>query len=309
MNKINKVTLIGIGAMGSFFAPRLYQTLGDKFRILAGGERKERLESDGVTINGITYQFPIVTPDLTGDAADLILVAVKDTGLESAITDMKNQIGEHTIIISVLNGVESEEKIAKVYGWKHILYSFMRVSIVMKNGVTDYDPEKGLVYFGEKYNETYSERVLAVKELFDSSKVPYKIETDMIYGIWFKFMANIGENMICAALGVPFGAFQVSSHANFLREAAMKEVKEIANKKGIMLGQREFDIQNEVVKGLPYNNKPSTLQDLEAKKKTEVEMFSGTVVKLGKEMGILTPVNEMLYHMIKVLEEKNNGTI
>lgn len=309
MNKIKKVTLIGVGAMGSFFAPRLYQLLGDDFRVLAQGERRIRLEKTGVTINDITYKFPVVTPQEKNNEADLILVAVKDTGLESAIVDMKNQVGKDTIIVSVLNGVESEEKIANIYGWDHMLYSFMRVSIAMKNGVTVFDPNKGFIYFGEKNNTTYSDKVLAVKELFDESKIPYKIEEDMIFGIWFKFMANIGENMTCAALGVPFGAYQVSSHANFLREAAMAEVKEIANKEGIMLGQREFDIQNEVLKNISYGNKPSTLQDLEAKKKTEVDMFSGTVIKLGKKWGIPTPVNEMLYHMIKVLEEKNNNII
>lgn len=309
MDNIKKVTLVGLGAMGAFFAPRLYGMLGENFRILAGGARKDRLDKEGVTINGTNYKFPIVTPDKKGDEADLIMIAVKDTGLDSAIEDIKNQIGEKTIILSVLNGVESEEKVARVYGWRHMLYSYMRVSIAMKDGIAKYDPNVGKIHFGEKSNESYSEKVLSVKELFDQSNIPYEIDLDMIYGIWFKFMANIGENMTCAALGVPFGAFQSSSHANYLREAAMKEVKNIANSKGIMLGQKEFDIQNKVMQNMPYFNKPSTLQDLEGKRKTEIDMFSGTVIRLGKEIGMPTPINEMLFHMIKVLEEKNSGII
>ena len=66
--KIKRIALIGLGAMGVFFAPRLYEAFGDDFYIIAGGERKERLESKGVTINGVNYRFPIVTPEEQGEA-------------------------------------------------------------------------------------------------------------------------------------------------------------------------------------------------------------------------------------------------
>ena len=61
--KINTVALIGLGAMGSFFAPRLHARLGNNFRVIAGGERKKRLETRGVTINGVNYRFKITAPD------------------------------------------------------------------------------------------------------------------------------------------------------------------------------------------------------------------------------------------------------
>ena len=61
------MTLIGLGAMGVFFAPRISEKLGADFRILADGARKERLERKGVTVNTINYRFPIITPDVEGD--------------------------------------------------------------------------------------------------------------------------------------------------------------------------------------------------------------------------------------------------
>ena len=140
--KIEKVTLIGLGAMGVFFAPRISEKLGAGFRILADGARKERLEHRGVTVNQINYRFPIITPDLEGDPADLIIIAVKGYDLPQALKDIKNQVGEHTMILSVLNGVESEKQVAEVYGAEHVLYSYMRISIVMKDGKTEFDPEK-----------------------------------------------------------------------------------------------------------------------------------------------------------------------
>ena len=304
--KMEKVTLIGLGAMGSFFAPRLLEGLKEgNFRVLAEGARKERLETEGVTINGVNYKFPIVEPGESGEPADLVIMAVKEPALDQAIRDIANQVGKHTQILCVMNGIESEERVAAVYGWDHVLYSFMRIFIVMDHGVADFNPDGGFVHFGEKNNAVYSERVEAIREVFDHCRIPYKINTDMIHGMWFKFMCNVGENMTCALLGIPFGAFRTMESANILRRAAMEEVAAIAQKLGIDLGEKEIQKQEGVIMKLPVANKPSTLQDLEHGRKTELEMFSGTVLRLGEKLGVDTPVNRVLYHGIKVLEAKN----
>ncbi len=304
-HKIKKISLIGLGAMGSFFAPRLEKAYGEGFRIIADGERKKRLETEGVTINGVNYRFPVITPQTEGDKEDLILIGVKGYALEQAIQDIRNQVGEHTLILSLLNGVDSEEKLEAVYGEEHVLYAFMRMSIVMKDGKADFDPYWGKIHFGEKINQEYSERVLRVKEVFDCADIPYEIEEDMRKGIWFKYMCNIGENLTCALLGIPFGVYRNNEDANWLRRNAMREVAAIAQRKGIDIGEKEIALQEETVKTIPYENKPSTLQDLEAGKRTEIEMFAGTVIRMGRELGVPTPINEVLYHGIRVLEEKN----
>ena len=311
MKDIKKVTLIGLGAMGVFFAPRISEKLGADFRILADGARKERLERKGVTVNTINYRFPIITPDVEGDPADLVIIAVKGYDLEQAIKDIRNQVGKDTIILSVLNGVESEKQVAAVYGEEHVLYSYMRISIVMKDGKTEFDPHKGSIHFGDLKNdpEHYSENVLAVKNLFDLCGIDYKVDADMLKGIWFKFMCNVAENMTCAMFGVPFGAFQKSDDANYFRHKAMWEVIHVANKLGIDIGQNEIDRQEHTIGRLPYENKPSTLQDLNSAKHTEVDMFAGTVVRLGKELGVETPVCECFLHGIHLIEDRMFGVI
>ncbi|HOO27217.1 MAG TPA: ketopantoate reductase C-terminal domain-containing protein, partial [Lachnospiraceae bacterium] len=213
----------------------------------------------------------------------------------------------NTQILCVLNGVDSEEILIREFGEAHVLYSYMRMSVVMKDGVADFDPYWGKICFGEKQNKIYSERVEKVKEVFEDSDIPCTIEEDMLKGIWFKYMCNIGENMTCALFGIPFGAFRRSADANAVRVSAMREVAAIAQKKGIDIGETEIKLQENTVKTIPYTNKPSTLQDLEAGKKTEIELFAGTVVRMGKELSIPTPINEIFYHGIRVLEEKNEG--
>ena len=306
MYKMKNVALIGLGAMGSFFAPRLNDYLGNKdFYIIADGKRKERLEQEGVLINGKNYKFQIRTPEESKEPADLIIMAIKDTGLNQAIKDIENSIGEQTQILCVMNGVESEEKVAAVYGWDHVLYSYMRISIVMKDGMANFNPNGGHIHFGEAKNIEYSDRVKAIQDCFNNSNIPYKIDEDMIKGLWFKFMCNVGENLTCALLKIPFGAFRNSQHANEIRRAAMREVIAIAQEKGIDIGEEEYKEPEKYLSKIPFNNRPSTLQDLDKGRQTEVDMFAGTVIRMGKELNIPTPINWMLYHGIKVHEEKN----
>ena len=89
----------------------------------------------------------------------------------------------------------------------------------------------------------------------------------------------------------------------------MWEVIAIANKLGVDIGQNEIDRQNHTLGRIPYENKPSTLQDIEAGKHTEVDMFAGTVVRLGKELGVETPICEMFYHGIRLIEARLFGEV
>ncbi len=304
---IESVALIGLGAMGVFFAPPLEKVLGaENFCVIAEGARKQRLTEQGVTINHVQHKFHIVEPK-DGKPVDLVIMAVKYMQLDEAIKDIAAFVGEHTQILCVMNGVDSEERLIHAYGAQHVIYSYMRISIVMKNGVANFNPTAGGVHFGEIDNRELSDRVAAVQALFDRAELTYWIDDNMLRGIWYKFMCNIGENMTCALLGIPFGAFHCSEHANAVRRQAMREVLAIAIKKGIDLSEQDIEAQEATIPKLPFANKPSTLQDLEQQKKTEIDMFAGRVLALGEETGVATPMAFMFYHGIKVLEEKNSG--
>ena len=92
--------------------------------MIAEGERKKRLEEQGITVNGVVHRFRILPPK-EGKRVDLVIMAVKDTSLEQAIQDIRQFVGEDTQILCVMNGVDSEEKLAYEYGWEHVLYSYV----------------------------------------------------------------------------------------------------------------------------------------------------------------------------------------
>ncbi len=307
--KINKVTIIGLGAIGAFMASQLSKVLDQtQLRILADGERKAKLENEGMVINDSHYTFSIVSPEEEQEPADLILIATKYNGLEQAIKDIRRQVGKDTVIMSLLNGVNSEEKLQEVYG-DRVIYALMRISSMRTHAGIYFDPEAGYIEFGEAINETLSKRIIAIKDLFEAAGIRSRIPQDMKKALWYKYACNVAENQSSAILGIPFGAWQVSESANALREAAMKEVFTVAKKKGIEMGEEEILAQRRLLSRVVYENKTSMLQDIENKRDTEVEMFAGEMIKMGKALGVPTPINEVFYYAIRVLEEKNKGLI
>ena len=309
--QIKTAALIGLGAIGSFIAPRLNEALGPgNFKVVAKGACKHRLLEEGTTINGTRYVFDVADPSGACEPVDLVIVLVKHNALPQAVQDIRPLVGPDTVIVSFMNGITSEETLAEAYGWPRVIYGLSRVSVVMENHTSQYDPENGFFLFGEACNRgARSPRIAALAELFDRAGIHYQVPEDMVRALWLKFMANVSENQTSAVLGIPFGAWQVSDEANALREDTMREVIAIAQKKGIDIGEQDMLDQRAQLQRIPYPNKTSMLQDLEHGRPTEVEMLAGTVIRLGRELGVPTPINQALYHAIKVLEEKNEGKI
>lgn len=300
--EIKSAALIGLGAVGGFFAPAFANRLGEEnFCVIAEGERKVRLER-GVEINGTSYQFPVVTPS-QARPVDLVVMAVKESGFAQAVEQIRGFVGADTQILCVMNGVGHEEQLTEIYGERRVLYSYMRIAAAKEGNVISYDAACSL-QFGERENQILSPRVEAVRQLLEECRLPYRIEENMVLGIWTKFMLNIGSNLTCALLGVTYGGCAGNEHAVHIQRALMEEVVAVAQAKGIPLDERIMEGQMTASKRFPAQGKPSTLQDLEQGRKTEIEMFAGKVVEMGEELGIPTPHCWMIREAIQALEEK-----
>ncbi len=299
---IETISIIGAGAMGASYASMLHTMKSDCVTLIAGGERFERLAGEGLFVNGKHYLIPVVRPEDPRPPADLLIVAVKHHHLDDAIKKMKNSIGEGTIIISVMNGIESEEQIGNVYGMDKVLYAVAVGIDALKEGNAVTYTRRGRIFFGERENNEITGRVKRVQALFDRAGIVHETPPDMVRILWWKFMINVGTNQASAALRAPYSVFQESRDARYLMESAMREVMALAAKAGIRL--TEEDIQNwyAVLAGLSPEGKTSMLQDVEAGRKTEVEMFAGKVIELGRRYNVPTPVNQRLFDTIKQIE-------
>ena len=268
-------------------------------------ERGERLAKEGCAINGKIYRPAVWTPQEAHDA-DLLIVCLKYGALPGALDSIKAVTGPHTTIMSLMNGVDSEDIIASAVGGEHLLYSLIKVASHKEADGFHFDPATTVgIIFGEKEPPCDSPRVKAVEALFGGTELHFRATDCIQEEMWSKFRLNVCNNLPQAILGAGVGCYRDSVHMKAISDGLRRELEAIAAAKGI-------DMQKvDAVSGKGCAVKPSarysTLQDLDAGRHTEIDMFSGALIRMGKELGIPTPYNEFAYHMIKALEEKNDG--
>lgn len=291
---IENIAIIGAGALGATYGSLLYEMAPESVCFIASGNRYDSLRRDGVTVNGKRYAIDVVTPE-KASPADLVLVAVKHYHLDQAISEIRTSVGPKTVILSVMNGIDSEERIGAVYGSDKVVYSLtLGIDAVRERNAITYQ-NQGRLLFGEKNNETISDRVRRISELFTRAGIAHEIPTDMIRSLWFKFMINVGVNQVSAVLNATYGVLQTSPEAQQLMDSAMLEVIAIAEKLHVDLSVRDIGEWYKVLATLSPSSKTSMLQDVEAGRQTEVEMLAGTVIRLGECHGVPTPVNQQLF--------------
>ena len=306
MKSIETVSLIGLGALGSANLAKISESVPmENIRVVASGDRADRYRKNGVCVNGKTYMFPIFGPEDKVPPADLLIFAVKNHHLPKAIEEAANHVGDNTIIISFLNGISSEEEIGKTYGIDKVLYSYvMRTDSTRIGDYTNY-VNLGFVPFGEAQNipGKYTERVSSVEKFFKKTGIKYNIPENMIRDLWLKFMLNVGANQVTAVLRCTYGAIRDSIAVRGLLTEAMLEAVAVAKAEKIDLSEDDITKCIDILSSLNPTGKTSMLQDVEARRKTEVEAFGGTVCSLAKKHGIEVPINEALVKFIKALEE------
>ena len=303
--KIKSVAVLGAAAVGSYVIWCLSEKSDIRLGVIAEGERAERLKKNGCAINGKIYHPEVWTPDEAHDV-DLMVVALKYGSLEGALETIQKATGEHTAIMSLMNGVDSEEIIGRAVGMEHVLPALIKVASHKEEDGYHFDPPTTLgIIFGEPSAPFDSERVKAVEELFKDTGIHFRSTEYIQEEIWCKFRLNVCSNLPQAILGAGVGCYRDSVHMKAISDGLKRELEAVAKAKGIDMSKTESSSGRG--SAVPPSARYSTLQDLDAGRHTEIDMFSGALVRMGEELGIPVPYNEYTYHMIKALEEKNDG--
>ena len=200
MERIRRVAVLGAGAMGGFLASRFCDATDFTTELIATGRYYERLTRYGLVVNGKEYRPAVVHPDDPGPAADFIIVALKHHQLEDAIRGLKDRVGSGTTIISVMNGLESEQIIGSVCGMDRMLYTISVGIDAVREGNRITYTKPGILYFGELRNPEPNQKVLRVREAFSRAQVPCEVPEDMERMLWWKLMINAGINQASAVL-------------------------------------------------------------------------------------------------------------
>lgn len=299
--EIRTSALIGLGALGILFgAPMEEHAAPGSFTVIAGEDRIRRYSRQPTLFNGKECRFDYTTPE-NGHPVDLILVAVKATALDSAVEDIRRFVGPDTVILSVLNGITSEDTLNAAYPG-HLLWSVAIGMDATRTGRELVCKCPGKIQFGER-DGRMTERVAAVDRYLTACGIISEPCGDILTKQWAKLMINVGLNQTAAAFDLTYEGLRTTGPAQDKMRQAMQEVIRLANLEGVPLpsdcGTKWLDAN---MPGFNADGMPSMRQDVLAHRPTEVEEFAGTIRRLGRRHGMLTPANDFFYDAIRRIE-------
>jgi len=302
--EIKRVGIIGVGALGVMFGMQMMKNCGPEcVSFIADKDRIARYKKDGVYCNGKLCDINFVDKDdETVEPFDLIMVAVKYTSIHDAIDAIRHCVGDNTVIISIINGVVSEEDIAAVYGWEKVLCCVAQGMDSTKDGSRFKYDNMGTLVIGELDNSE-SEKLRAVTAFFDKAQIKYRVPENIKYAMWSKLMLNVGLNQVLAVYRAPYGEIEKNAELKSMLYEAMRETQAVAKYEGVILTEEDMDNWMKLMASLNPEGYPSMAQDVMAGRKTEVALFSHTIIRLGKKYGVPTPVNQFLSDEIAEIEE------
>lgn len=300
MRDIKNVLICGLGAIGSIYADKIQKFNPDSLRVLVDEERFERYSSNPIIFNGNELNFNYILPNDNGFKADLVIIATKYDGLSDVIKNMKNFIQSDTVILALLNGVTSEKIIAETYGREKLLYSYFIGHSAVRTGRNVIHDDVNTIVYGSE-NTADIENVQRVKKYFDSVGINYKIPEDIMHSLWLKYMLNVSANQSTAILKLTFGEMLANEKCMDFAINIMKEVQKIAKAEGVKNTDIMIDETIAHLHTMIPDGKTSMLQDVEAGRKTEVDMFAGTVIELGLKHNIQTPYNQIIKEILDAI--------
>jgi 2-dehydropantoate 2-reductase len=298
MNRLENICIAGVGAVGIIIADRMTERLGKgRVRVVADQARIARYREQGLFLNGKKEDFNYLTYDQSRElqSPDLVIIATKNLQFGDVIGGLENQIKPGCIMISLLNGIVSEEILKNAFPSAHVLYSFARGINSEHVGNHVSCNSFGCTYTGEE-DGILSNELEAVRNLFVDCGLNIETPSDILHQLYSKFALNSAFNTVSAICMAGYGDFSSCHELEELIDEAFLEVKAVSlAHAGVRLTDEDWSDTKKMIASLEYEGKTSMYQDMEASRPTENKWFTGTVVELGKKYGIPTPVCRSLY--------------
>lgn len=290
---MKKVTLLGVGAVGGALLCKNPDMLA-KIHVAVDGERKVRMQKDGIVVNGVSY-FPQVAKQ---EPQDILLIAVKNTQLKDVLPQISKYVGQNTVLVPLMNGISAVEVLEEAFPNQVVVPAVVYVD-AQKTGNQIRASEKYLVQIGGVDIEVLQ----AVQSVILDCGAECEIREDIQRCQWKKFMTNVGANQVSALTGANYADMTRIPEILEVVAAAMQEVLAVAIAMGVDLKEEDVKQAIAVFQRWSGNGKSSMLQDVEAQRITEVEVFAGKVVALGKTYHVATPINQTLYWLLSAKQK------
>lgn len=310
--KKKHVVIIGLGGVGGYFGFKInrYNETQGAYTItfIARNQTFQAVKENGLILLSPEFDNPVTMPDAIFEeipaitAPDLVLICVKEYDLEQVCTQLKQVLHPETVLLPLMNGADIYERIRKIIPDNPVLPTCVYVaSHIKESGVIVHKGQAGKIITGK--DAAHPEADLDwVVNLFQNSLIELEFQENPFIAIWTKFTFIASFGLVTAKHNSSFDI--VCTDAAQRQEATniMEEIRAIAYKKGIVLAEDVIEKTFEKAISFPPKT-PSSLQlDIHQKKAgSELELFAGTIIRSGAELGIETPATEKLYEEICAL--------
>jgi 2-dehydropantoate 2-reductase len=293
-----KIAIMGSGGVGGYFGARLAEA-GNDVTFIARGAHLEAIKNHGLRVKSTRGDMHIHPARVTDNPADvgvvdIVLFATKLYDTESAGELCKPFIGDDTAVISLLNGVDSEDQLSRILGGEHVVGGVARISAELAEpGVIHHHSPFASIEFGE-LDGRQSDRLESFLSAARQAQIEAKLCDDINAAIWRKFIMLASFSAITTLTRLPAGPIRETPQTWQLMAEAAREAGAVARARGVQLGVQDVDAVIAFMHALPDTMKSSMLMDLERGSRLELEWLSGAVCRLGGESGVQTPVHRMV---------------
>ncbi len=298
---IMKTGIIGAGAMGSILS---YFFVKENIETVLYEKDKDTIDHIKNGLNTIVEEEKHITKiDISGNPdilkeCGIIFIFTKSYTTEAAVKEIKKVINEKSIFVTLQNGIGNKEIIAQHIPEERIVYGSTSLGATKVDAGTVRLGGMGSFTIGSVNNQALKR----VEDLLKKAKFEVIVTDVPDTAIWEKAIVNAGINPLGALLGIPNGEIVTNEFSLKLQQEIVREAVEVANAMGVKLDTDEMTELTRSVCEKTCKNLCSMLQDVTAKRKTEIDNINGIIVKYSQDHSIKTPYNEAIYCLIKAKE-------
>jgi len=301
-----KIAILGSGAIGGYFGARL-AAAGEDVAFIARGRQLAAMREGGLDLRSPRGDLRLDVLRATDDPAsigpvDVVLFTVKLWSTEEAASQLAPLMGRDTAVISLQNGVEANDVLARAVGREHLMGGVCYIAATLdRPGSVHHSGQMARLVFGElggkrtRRAEAFLEACTRAKAGFDA-----ELSADIDRAIWEKFVFIVGLSAITTLTRRPIGPVRSDPDTRALLLEVMREAVAVGRAKGVAMDPDFAEKRLAFVDTLPAEMTSSMHNDLDRGNRLEVGWLSGAVVRLGRETGVATPANRAVYAGLKL---------
>lgn len=309
MNKNPKIVVLGAGSVGCFFGGILAKA-GHDVTLIARPNHVEAINKNGLYMDCQNFKEHVAVKAQTNydplANADIVLCCVKSPDTESVINDVKPHLNKKALILSLQNGVDNAERIAKLVDnptYPTVVY--VATAMVGPGSLKHFGRgELVLGSLGAKFDHLNE-----LSEFFQKANIPCDISPNIKKDLWLKFLVNCSYNGISAIGQIQYGKMVSNQEIVNLIGQITRECLAVANKEGVLITAQEAALANQAIGITMSGQKSSTAQDLVKGKLTEIDYLNGLIVNKAAEHGLQAHANQAIYALVKMLEKNGINII